>query len=417
MKKTVPVLSFIFSLFFGIALSFGQNVSAEAQRYFDRGTAAMEMKDFQAAIREFGQAAKLAPDWPDAVYNLGAAHEIAEHYEEAIKCYREYVRLAPDAEDAESTRTLINKLEYKAEREKILTNGDIAEIIASLGGSGTWYIAAQHPDKTDVLGNSLISSIIREGDHGIRVPNMLVSVAAQGVYQVVEQESYQHVSIDGPFVKFNIEVSHVGYPIVPPYRTGTWTFEIEVLSKASAKVINYSYWPNGQRTDPWTVTYKKIQFEKEESSETGSAGSNAYPRTSTKSKDINAKDEFGRTPLHNAAIQGRMKLAEELIGEGADVNSRDNGGYTPLHGAAGFGRKEVAEMLIARGAALNARNNDGDTPLYTAAAWGHKDVVTLLAAKGADMNVVNNAGKTARQAAASRNHKEVAELLKEYGAK
>ncbi len=412
MKKAVPVLSFVFVLFFGIALSFGQDVSAEARRYFDRGTAAMEMKDFQAAIKEFGQAVQLAPGWPDAVYNLGAAHEIVEHYEEAVKCYRDYVRLAPDAEDAESTRALINKLEYKAEREKILTNGDISEIIASLGNEEIWY-----PDRKDQFGSFLISSITREGDHGIRVPNMIVYVADQGVYQVVEQESYQHIGIDGPYVKFNMESSHVGYPIVPPYRTSTWTFEIEVLSKTSAKVIHYSYWPNGSRSDPWIVNYGKIQFEKEESAEMGSAGINAYPRTNTKPKDINAKDEFGRTPLHNAAIQGRKELAEELIAEGADVNSRDNGGYSPLHGAAGFGQKVLAEILIARGAAINAKNNDGDTPLYTAAAWGHKDVVALLAAKGADMNVMNKAGKTARQAAASGNHIEVAELLKKYGAK
>jgi len=292
MKITVPVLSFIFALFFGTALSFGQNVSAEAHRYFDRGRAAMEMKDFPAAIKEFGQAVELAPDWPDAVYNLGAAHEIAEHYEEAVKCYREYVRLAPDAEDAESTRTLINKLEYKAEREKILTNADIAEIIARLGNEEIWY-----PDKKDKFGNLLISSIIREGDHGIRVPNMIVYVGDQGAYRVVEQESYQHISIGGPFVKFNIEDSHVGYPVVPPYRTGTTTFEIEVLSKASVKVIHYSYWPNGGRTDPWTITYRKIQFGKEESAEMGSAGINAYARPDSKPKDINAKDEFGRTPL------------------------------------------------------------------------------------------------------------------------
>ena len=213
MKKAVPVLSFVFVLFFGTALSFGQNVSAEARRYFDRGTAAMEMKDFQAAIKEFGQAVQLAPDWPDAVYNLGAAHEIAEHYEEAVKCYREYVRLAPDAEDAESTRALINKLEYKAEREKTMTNGDISEIITSLGGSGT-EMPLVSPRQKSQLGNSLISSIIREGDHGIRVPNMIVYVGDQGVYQVVEQESYQHISIDGPFVKFNIEVQscRLSYP-------------------------------------------------------------------------------------------------------------------------------------------------------------------------------------------------------------
>ena len=57
--------------------AFGQAVSDEAKRHFDRGMAAVEMAkspdDYAPAIKEFKQAASLAPNWPDAYYNLGKA--------------------------------------------------------------------------------------------------------------------------------------------------------------------------------------------------------------------------------------------------------------------------------------------------------------------------------------------------------
>ncbi|HHW95001.1 MAG TPA: hypothetical protein GX736_03625 [Mogibacterium sp.] len=45
-------------------------------------------------------------------------------------------------------------------------------------------------------------------------------------------------------------------------------------------------------------------------------------------KDVNAKDEKGRTPLHNAAIGCRPKTCEFLIENGADPNIKDNNGKT-----------------------------------------------------------------------------------------
>jgi hypothetical protein len=121
MNKIIVLHTTILILFCGIASSFGQTVSEEAKRHFDRGMAAVEMaktaEDYAPAIKEFEQAAKLAPDWPDIYYNLGKVQEKAEKYSDAITNLKQYLRLAPNASDAETVKTLINKLEYRAEKQ------------------------------------------------------------------------------------------------------------------------------------------------------------------------------------------------------------------------------------------------------------------------------------------------------------
>ena len=55
--------------------------------------------------------------------------------------------------------------------------------------------------------------------------------------------------------------------------------------------------------------------------------------------DLNAKDEWGTTPLHYAAIEGHKEVVELLIAEGADVNADVNGkiwgGQTSAQGGLG----------------------------------------------------------------------------------
>ena len=49
---------------------------------------------------------------------------------------------------------------------------------------------------------------------------------------------------------------------------------------------------------------------------------------------MNAKDDYGCTPLHDAAEYSHLEITEMLIGRGPDMNALDNNGDTPLDLAA-----------------------------------------------------------------------------------
>ena len=49
--------------------------------------------------------------------------------------------------------------------------------------------------------------------------------------------------------------------------------------------------------------------------------------------DVNAKDTFGKTPLHNAILAKHVTIVELLLKSGADVKCLDERGDTPLHNA------------------------------------------------------------------------------------
>jgi ankyrin repeat protein len=135
-----------------------------------------------------------------------------------------------------------------------------------------------------------------------------------------------------------------------------------------------------------------------------------------KGVDVNAKDDDGSTPLHEAAQRGHKETAELLIAEGADVNARTGGwmNVTPLHRTE---TKEIAELLIANGADVNAKDGTGWTPLHWTAETGRKEIAELLIEKGADLNAKDDAfGWTPLHIAALFGYKEIAELLIVEGA-
>ncbi|TRZ88823.1 MAG: tetratricopeptide repeat protein, partial [Methanosarcinales archaeon] len=125
-------------------------VSEEAKRHFDRGMAAVEMAkspdDYAAAIKEFEQAIRLAPDWPDVYYNLGMVQEKAGKYRDAITSLKQYLRLAPNASDAATVKSLINKLEFKA--EQTITDEVALDIFGSLGDRNMWQLKGTTPKDT-----------------------------------------------------------------------------------------------------------------------------------------------------------------------------------------------------------------------------------------------------------------------------
>lgn len=107
-------------------------------------------------------------------------------------------------------------------------------------------------------------------------------------------------------------------------------------------------------------------------------------------------DLYGSTPLHKATMWpiSDDKL-EALLAAGSDVNARDNWGNTPLHNAAIKTNYQHVRLLIEAGAQINAQNDYGATPLFNAArSQTNRNTLYLLQA-GANPNLNNSVGYSA----------------------
>ena len=54
--------------------------------------------------------------------------------------------------------------------------------------------------------------------------------------------------------------------------------------------------------------------------------------------------------IHDAARDGNIEAVKQHLAAGTDVNAKNEWGVTPLHNAALSGHKKTAELLIANGA-------------------------------------------------------------------
>lgn len=363
MKKTILFLAAIFILFCGIASSHGrQAVSDEAKRHLDRGMAAMEMAkspaDQELAIKEFEQAVKLAPEWPEAYRQLALAQEKAEKYGDAAASLKQYLRLAPDASDAEAVKSLINKLEYKA--ENVLTLADIIDVLDTF-----FYRDPAWQQEGECLHVSGELSFQRLSDNRVWVL-MAYRKEKKGLKQYV-----QPLTVTGPVLKYvttfnrcdnGLDGNGVSCDCVVEH-------EIEVVSKRLIRV-NQEVLRGGQGEGVRTGDRFSCTFRKKDSSNTGDA-------------NMNAKDENGRTQLELAVIGGSKDEVESLMAKGADITTRGRDQQTLLHLAVSTDHTEIAVLLIAKGADINVKDQSGKTPLQCAEINNHKDVADLLKKHGA----------------------------------
>lgn len=72
-------------------------------------------------------------------------------------------------------------------------------------------------------------------------------------------------------------------------------------------------------------------------------------RKQPKQKQRTGVDDYGRTPLHYAAAEGRVEEVFRLLAEGADANAQDDNGWSPLHFAAQAVSPTAAQALLAAG--------------------------------------------------------------------
>jgi len=89
--------------------------------------------------------------------------------------------------------------------------------------------------------------------------------------------------------------------------------------------------------------------------------------------------------IHDAAGAFGRKVNIEAVKQhldaGTDVEARDNYSRTPLYYAVEKGHKKMVELLIARGANVNAKSN-GSTPLDLAIVWKKPKTAALLRKHG-----------------------------------
>lgn len=81
--------------------------------------------------------------------------------------------------------------------------------------------------------------------------------------------------------------------------------------------------------------------------------------------DINARDNFGKAPLHKHAMSW-CGPSELLLNLGADIEAIDYQNETPLFSAACAFKPNVVQTLVSRGANFNAKNKMAQTPLEKA---------------------------------------------------
>ena len=116
----------------------------------------------------------------------------------------------------------------------------------------------------------------------------------------------------------------------------------------------------------------------------------------TRGANVEARDAWGRTPLHIASAFGAVATTTTLLDQGADLfASEESYGDMPIHMASWGGHVELLKLFLARGVDINARSHhDGESPLHYAAQWNQLAVIRFLVANGADLHMGDDAGAT-----------------------
>ena len=98
--------------------------------------------------------------------------------------------------------------------------------------------------------------------------------------------------------------------------------------------------------------------------------------------------QFG--PLHTAAHKGDLAVLEKLIAAKADLEARDPYGRTPLHVAAYAKRHEVIGVLARAGANLGAFENDRYDAVTIVGILGDDETLRVLLAAGASAKLITS---------------------------
>ncbi|KAM9851009.1 ankyrin repeat and SOCS box protein 11 [Aulostomus maculatus] len=122
-----------------------------------------------------------------------------------------------------------------------------------------------------------------------------------------------------------------------------------------------------------------------------------------------------RTPLHEAAYQGRLLHLRTLVAQGFHVDTLTMDRISPLHEACLGGHYACAKFLLDNGANVEAVSTDGATPLFNSCSSGSSACVKLILQHSASICTTYQLVSPIHEAA-KKDHRECLELLLSYGA-
>ncbi len=133
--------------------------------------------------------------------------------------------------------------------------------------------------------------------------------------------------------------------------------------------------------------------------------------------DVNIPAADGTTALHWAVYHGQVELVKALLRAEAEVDTRNDYGSSPMMEAATVGNAEVLKLLLDAGADVESANPEGQTALMAVARTGNLAAAELLIERGANVNAAEQwGGQTALMWAAARRQPAMIDLLVKHGA-
>ena len=125
---------------------------------------------------------------------------------------------------------------------------------------------------------------------------------------------------------------------------------------------------------------------------------------------------FSKSPLSQAAYNGRNDIVKMMLQAGADVNRAQIFGMTPLLNALSNGHVEVVQTLLTAGARADARDSGRTSALMYAVDSLNPALVEMILEHNVDITHRDYAGNTALRLARCGGKVESAILLMERGA-